>query len=386
MFNRIIEKKFLNTLKKIQFGNLTVIMPNQQFYEFQGSQAGPRAKLIIYRLSSIISLYSKGDVGFAEAYQAHHIDSPDLVSLIKFLILNNKHLSHYYFGSRIVSCLINYLYHLNINTLKGSKKNIEAHYDLGNEFYELWLDSSMTYSSALYNNEKLSLIDAQMKKYDKMIDSINTFSPRILEIGCGWGGFSRRLIERVECEYKGITLSEQQLNYAIKKSKNLINYRLEDYREQLGSYDYIVSIEMFEAVGEQYWSTYFKKIKELLKPNGCALIQTITINNEEFEQYRKGTDFIRSYIFPGGLLPSENIFSQKAFEAGLQVKQMHRFGQDYALTLSEWLKNFDSSDEKIKLLGYSKQFIRLWRLYLASCVASFSTGKTNVIQTILTHA
>ena len=289
-------------------------------------------------------------------------------------------------GNRMYRIFAMMSYLLRLNTVKGSKKNIHAHYDLGNGFYELWLDPSMTYSSAYYKSDTETLIQAQHNKYNRMIDCMNTNSGRLLEIGCGWGGFAERAIDRGDFDIKGVTLSEEQHAYAQERLGQGANIALEDYRHQTGLYDRIISIEMFEAVGERYWSTYFEKVKALLTKDGKAVIQTITMNEDDFSSYRKGGDFIRSYIFPGGMLPSVSRFRQEAAKAGLKCDNEFMFGQDYGQTLEVWLHNFDTQKQKIQNLGFDDGFIRLWRFYLAACAAAFRTEQTNVMQVELAHA
>lgn len=277
-------------------------------------------------------------------------------------------------------------YLLRLNTLAGSRKNIQAHYDLGNDFYKLWLDPSMTYSSAIYKTQDETLEGAQHNKYDRILDQMNVDSGSILEIGCGWGGFAERAMERGDFDIKGLTLSEEQKSYAEQRLQSKAEIALEDYRIQKGKFDNIVSIEMFEAVGEKFWPQYFNQVGALLKSGGKAVIQTITINDRDFQSYKKGGDFIRSFIFPGGLLPSPSAFRTAARASGLRPENEFYFGQDYARTLEEWLKNFDAKIEEIKSLGYDEGFIRMWRLYLAACAGAFRAGHINVMQVELSHA
>ena len=267
----------------------------------------------------------------------------------------------------------------------AGKVNIHEHYDLGNAFYQLWLDPSMTYSSALFKSENDSLTQAQHHKYDRMLDCMETESGRLLEVGCGWGGLAERAISRGDFNIKGITLSEEQHAFAQARLGKNVNIALEDYRHQTGIYDRIISIEMFEAVGERFWPVYFQKLKELLAKNGKAVVQTITINEKEFPAYRRGGDFIRSYIFPGGMLPSPSRFKQEAAQSGMKAENEFYFGQDYAKTLEVWLKDFDNKQSEVKALGFDDGFIRLWRLYLAACISGFKTGHTNVMQVELSH-
>jgi cyclopropane-fatty-acyl-phospholipid synthase len=277
-------------------------------------------------------------------------------------------------------------YLLKLNSLKGSKKNIHAHYDLGNEFYKLWLDPTMTYSAAIYKDQNETLEQAQHNKYDRIVDCLDQKSGSLLEVGCGWGGFAERAQDKGDFGIKGITLSEEQHDYARDRLGQKADIVLEDYRHQNGKFDNLVSIEMFEAVGERYWPTYFNKIGDLLSKNGKAVIQTITMNEHDFPRYRRGGDFIRSYIFPGGMLPSPSRFREEAEKVGLKAGNEFYFGQDYATTLEHWLKDFEAKRDEVKALGFDDGFIRLWRFYLAACVAGFRTGRTDVMQVELAHA
>ena len=244
----------------------------------------------------------------------------------------------------------------------------------------------MTYSAAIYKDQNETLEQAQHNKYDRIVDCLNQNSGSLLEVGCGWGGFAERAQDKGDFGIKGITLSEEQHDYARDRLGQKANIVLEDYRHQNGKFDNLVSIEMFEAVGERYWPTYFNKIGDLLSKNGKAVIQTITMNEHDFPRYRRGGDFIRSYIFPGGMLPSPSRFREEAEKAGLKAGNESYFGQDYATTLEHWLKDFEAKRDEVKALGFDDGFIRLWRFYLAACVAGFRTGRTDVMQVELAHA
>ena len=389
MLSNIIEKKFLKLFDAIEYGTISLTMPDGKTYEFAGPQPGPHGQMTIYTTSMIMNLYARGDIGFADDYRNGNWDSEDLVSLINCCLKNDEALRDCIFGSGIFSALVRFTYMLKENSIKGSKKNIHAHYDLGNDFYSLWLDETMSYSAGIYNGAG-SLKDAQNNKYDRILERMSGNSGNVLEIGCGWGGFMERASTVQGRDVKGVTISKEQYDYAKKRISQFsgidASVVLQDYRLQTGKYKNIVSIEMFEAVGEKYWATYFGKLKELLENKGKAVIQTITIGDKYFENYRKSGDAIRTYIFPGGMLPSETVFAQKAAESGLVVADKFLFGQDYATTLKEWLKNFDAKIEQVKALGFDNKFIRLWRYYLAACAASFEVNRTNVMQVELQHA
>lgn len=377
---------FVKTLGHAEFGRIVVITPQHKCYEIEGKQAGADAMMQIHDARAITAFAAKGDIGLAEAYREGWWDSDDLEALMLFGLQNEQALSGYLYGSLIGRLATRFMYLFSRNTLRGSKRNIHAHYDLGNDFYKLWLDDSMTYSSAIYSNENQPLKDAQHQKYDRMLARLNRDSGRLLEVGCGWGGMAERALQMGDYDYKGITLSQEQHDFANERLSGQIKVVLEDYRHQQGRYDHIVSIEMFEAVGEQFWPTYFGKLGSLLNHKGKAMVQTITIDNAHFDAYRKGGDMIRSFIFPGGMLPSLQRFDEEAEKAGLRVTDRYAFGQDYARTLREWLANFDAKLPQVRALGFDEPFIRIWRFYLAACIASFAVGRTNVMQLELQHA
>lgn len=386
MLKKTASDLLFKSLHHLQVGQLSITTPDGKTRFFEGKEKGETASFVIKEWTVLSNLMRKGDIGFAEDYKKGHWDTDNLVGLMMIGLLNKPVLEKFIFGtalSRLFS-MVSYLFKL--NTLKGSKKNIHAHYDLGNDFYELWLDPSMTYSSGIFNGNQDSLEQAQYNKYDRILQQLTHKSGRLLEIGCGWGGFAERGIQKGDFDIKGITLSHQQLAYAQKRLSNKASFVLEDYRHQKGTFDHIVSIEMFEAVGERYWSTYFKKVAELLKAGGKALVQTITIHEKNFAAYKRSGDFIRTYIFPGGMLPTPTRFAQEAKKAGLVAQNPFYFGQDYAHTLRLWLKAFDAKKSEVMSLGFDEGFTRLWRFYLASCIAGFESKQTNVMQIELSHA
>lgn len=347
--------------------------------------AGEKAHLKIRDWDVISNMMTKGDIGFAEDYRAGKWQADNLISLSALGLKNKKALDRLVMGGAFSRTASMFSYLLKRNTIKGSRRNIHEHYDLGNNFYSLWLDPSMTYSSALYQGPE-SLEQAQNNKYDRIIDCLNAKSGNVLEVGCGWGGFAERAHGRGDFDLKGITLSEEQHIFAAKRTSGYADIALEDYRHQTGTYDRIVSIEMFEAVGEKFWPVYFSKLGSLLKPGGKAVIQTITINDMDFARYRNSGDFIRSFIFPGGMLPSPSRFKQEAVKAGLRVDSPFFFGLDYARTLGEWLTRFDAKRDEVKALGFDDGFVRLWRFYLAACAGAFKAGRTDVMQVEVSHA
>jgi cyclopropane-fatty-acyl-phospholipid synthase len=386
MIKKIIVNRFIDSLNTIEFGTLKLITPDNKEYYFGGKKEGINATMTIKDHRAITNLIAKGDIGLTEAYRDNWWDTDNLTDLLKFALQNAGALDQYVYGSKMSNIVCRILYSLRSNTLNGSKRNIHAHYDLGNDFYSLWLDKTMTYSSGLYNTNSEDLQQAQYNKYDRIIDSLEKSSGSLLEIGCGWGGFIERATYRNDYDIKGITISDQQYTYAKKRVEDKANILYQDYRKTEGKYDNIVSIEMFEAVGQKFWPVYFNKIKSLLESKGKAIVQTITIDEMYFDKYIKTGDMIRSFIFPGGMLPSIELFKMEAKKAGLQVVDHYAFGNSYATTLSSWLENFEKNLDQIKLLNFDDRFIRVWRFYLSASIASFTSNRTNVIQAEIKHA
>lgn len=386
MFQRSFIDRFLQTLKHIRYGSLLVVTPDGKEHYFYGAESGVSAHMRIMDWRVIPGLISKGDIGLTESYRDGGWDTENLTDLLIFGLQNESALDTFVHGGFLARMTSRVMYFFTQNTLQGSRRNIHAHYDLGNDFYKLWLDPSMSYSSALFSDDNESLEQAQYNKYDRMLDRLEKSSGSLLEIGCGWGGLAERAVTHHNFDVKGITLSEQQHAYATTRLDGNARIALEDYRIQEGKYDHIISIEMFEAVGEKYWPTYFQKVAATLKDKGKAVIQTITIGEPHFERYRKGGDMIRTFIFPGGMLPTPKHFAHEASKAGLRVTDNHAFGHDYARTLQHWLAAFEGNLLEIKRLGFDEAFIRVWRFYLSACIASFVTGRTDVMQMELQHA
>ena len=377
---------FFKQLDGLEHGRLELVTPDGQTRVFEGRNDGPAARLELRDWRVLGNLAVSGDIGFAEDYRANLWDTDNLQDLLSLALINEKAVDAFIFGSlpaRVLARLGNLL---RGNTLKGSRRNIRAHYDLGNDFYALWLDRSMTYSSGIFTTGSEGLEDAQRAKYGRIVDHLHSSSGSLLEIGCGWGGFAEYAQTRGDFAIKGLTLSDKQKSYAAARLGEKAQIALEDYRIQSGTYDNIVSIEMFEAVGQEYWKTYFDKVAASLKRHGRAMIQTITIEDSRFERYKASGDFIRKHIFPGGLLPSPERFSASALQSGLKTHSVFEFGQDYARTLEKWLVNFDARKAEIAALGYDEGFIRMWRFYLAGCIAGFRTKRVGVMQAELMHA
>lgn len=383
---RIIRHMLLKTLEDgIGKGQLQLITPDGTTHFFTGSRPGVTGTWQIHDWAVIESLARRGDIGLGETYSEGLWDSPDLDALFQVFIDNLDGLDSYAHGnlfSRLWFVLTNRI--VRRNSVNGSSANIRSHYDVGNEFYRLWLDPSMTYSSALFN-EADTLEEAQAKKYQRILDNIDPARKNILEVGCGWGGFAEQAAQKKHA-VTGITISPEQHAYAAKRLGDKADIRIQDYRHTQGRFDAIVSIEMFEAVGLQYWGAYFATLKQRLDRDGVAMLQAITVKDEAFDDYITRSDYIRHYVFPGGLLPSMARFKAAAGEAGLVCKDVFAFGQDYARTLREWLVRFNEAEPAIRKLGHDSRFIRSWRLYMSMCAASFACERTNVMQVKLVHA
>ena len=373
-------------------GDLTFVMPSGRTVRVSAEAPGPVARIIIHDFRFIRRALLSGDIGFAEGYMAGEWDTPDLTAVLSIFSLNFQNLTKITEGNPLIG-VFNFLGHaLRGNTRRGSKKNIHAHYDLGNAFYSRWLDSSMTYSSARYQHPGQALAAAQENKYRTLAQSMD-LQPghRVLEIGCGWGGFAEYAAREVGAKVTGITISREQHDFARRRLFNLgLNDRAEikliDYRDVEGRFDRVASIEMFEAVGERYWPTYFDKVADVLKPGGRAGLQIITIQDELFEGYRRRADVIQKYIFPGGMLPSEPRLKVETSRAGLLWTGIERFGLDYGQTLAEWKTAFQAHWTEIAPLGFDLRFRRLWEFYLSYCEAGFRTQRTDVVQLGLVKA
>jgi cyclopropane-fatty-acyl-phospholipid synthase len=380
-----IKKHWFAALEKLEFGTLDFTDPYGVTHRYVGKQEGPAATFIMKEWSVLVRLIARGDIGLGEDYIEGRWDTDSIEHLISLFLLNIQHLEKFAHGNmfnRAIFGLYNYI--LRRNSRRGSRSNIKSHYDVGNDFYQLWLDETMTYSSALYDNAA-TLADAQRNKYRRILSKAGQDKADILEIGCGWGGFAEEAA-RAGHHATGITVSPSQHRFATARLEKKADIRLQDYRDTRGVFDMIVSIEMFEAVGRRYWPNYFDSIRKNLKRGGCAVIQTITVRDDHFEDYCNRSDFIRHYVFPGGMLPSISSFCAEAEKAGLATREIFAFGQDYARTLREWLIRFDAKRELILSMGYSEGFIRNWRFYLGMCAAAFSVGRTNVVQVELRHA
>lgn len=370
-------------LENLDGGLLEIRLPDGDSHLFGDGEHG--VTLNVHDEAMFSAVLARGDIGLAEAYLDGQWDSPDITGLLTLLTRNRDVLKKAVYGSWRNLLAARVRHWLNGNSKTGSKRNIMAHYDLGNEFYQLWLDPSMSYSSALYRTvDDGNLETAQQAKYRRILQRLKAETGQsVLEIGCGWGGFAEMAVQQ-GLQVTGLTLSPAQLAWAQKRVPNA-DLRLQDYRDTKEQFDHIVSIEMFEAVGESWWPTYFKTIAQALKPGGRAVVQSITIRDDLFADYRKGTDFIQQYVFPGGMLPSRAAFRAAAAKQGLVVHGEYAFGEDYARTLAEWRHAFEAKWPQIAALGFDENFRRLWRMYLCYCEAGFLAGNVDVVHFELAH-
>ncbi len=387
-------RRILTLLKRLPAGTLDLQMPDGTQARF-GSGAAPRAAIRLFDWTVCRMVLKRGDIGFAEGFIEGRWTSPDVVALLQLFLANRDMLEGAIYGSWWGRLLYRLRHLLNRNSRRGSRRNIHAHYDIGNPFYRLWLDETMNYSSALFEGDTTRpMAEAQRAKVTRALREV-ALQPgqRVLEIGCGWGALAECAAGDFGARVVGLTLSDEQLAFARERMARAglserTDLRLQDYREVMRAeaeagrepFDAVVSIEMFEAVGREYWGDYFRTLRDALKPGGRACIQSITIRDDLFERYVRSTDFIQQYIFPGGLLPSAEAFRAEARKAGLEVENELAFGTDYAETLRRWRAAFLARDGQVRQLGFDTRFMRIWEFYLAYCEAAFATGSTNVVQ------
>ncbi|MGL4308918.1 MAG: class I SAM-dependent methyltransferase [Paracoccaceae bacterium] len=378
-----IKRDFLETCARIETGTLRLRTPEGEVHVFGRGQ--PWAEMRIRDWSTVTSVASRGDVGLGETYVAGLWDTPSIESLAEVALMNYDNFAGYAhagFWNGLKFRFVDRL--MRVNSLRGAARNIRAHYDVGNEFYQLWLDEGMTYSSAIYARGDDDLLRAQNRKYDRILDRVSD-AERLLEVGCGWGGFAERAAGRGQ-HVTGLTISPSQKGYADARLDGRAEIRLQDYRAARGTFDSIVSIEMIEAVGRRYWPTYFTTLKARLAEGGRAVIQAITVADSYFDTYCKSSDYIRQYTFPGGMLLCDAAITAEASRAGLAVTDRFAFGPDYCRTCRAWAARLDAVSEKVRRLGHDERFLRSWQYYLGVCTASFAVGHTDVVQVELSHA
>jgi cyclopropane-fatty-acyl-phospholipid synthase len=377
----------LRLMERLDRGTLELVLPDGSHRRF-GDGQGPRAALHLHDWHLCGAALKSGDIGFAESFIDGHWSTPDLPALLRLMIANREQVESVIYGSWWGALLYRVRHLLNRNTRTGSRKNIHAHYDLGNEFYRLWLDPTMNYSGAWFNGDLAQPLEqAQHAKVRRALAAAGVQpGARILEIGCGWGALAETAARDLQARVTGVTLSTEQLAWATERMRaaglaERVDLRLQDYRDIADEpFDAVVSVEMFEAVGREYWPSFFETLKRCLKPGAQACIQSITIRDDLFDRYVRSTDFIQQYIFPGGLLPSQAEFCRAAERAGLEVVDRMAFGTDYAETLRRWRAAFTAQAQRVQPLGFDARFMRIWDFYLAYCEAAFDTGNTDLLQ------
>ncbi|MDO9638506.1 MAG: cyclopropane-fatty-acyl-phospholipid synthase family protein [Pseudotabrizicola sp.] len=376
----------LQLLQRLVHGSLTLQLPDGSVQRF-GQVDGPHASMKLNNWNVCSASLKSGDIGFAETYIAGDWTTSNLPALLSLMVANRREVEDVIYGSWLGRFAYRVKHLLNRNSKTNSRKNIHAHYDLGNAFYGLWLDDTMNYSSALFESPDQTMEAAQHAKVRRALRMTDVKpGDRVLEIGCGWGALAEKATTEFDAHVTGVTLSTEQLEFANERMQRLgcadrADLRLQDYRDiNDAPFDAICSIEMVEAVGREYWPTYFQTVARLLKPGGKACVQSIVIDDEHFERYIKGTDFIQQYVFPGGCLPCPSEFRAQAAKAGLEVVDEFAFGLDYARTLSIWRERFLHEQERVLQLGFDQRFLRIWEFYLAYCEAAFEQGSTDVVQ------
>lgn len=381
--SKALKTKFLNSCAQLPDGQLTLYTPEGDIHRFGDS--GQEAEIKINDWSAVSAVAAHGQIGLGETYVAGLWDTPSVENVLRWALLNRDHLSGYDNVGPLQRAKLRFVDTiLRANSRRGSRSNIRAHYDVGNEFYQLWLDEGMTYSSGIFAPQSDDLSQAQDRKNNRILSRLGQ-GERVLEIGCGWGGFAEAASDQGR-DVTGVTISRNQHSYAECRLDGRADIQLRDYRDIEGRYDNIVSIEMIEAVGARYWPTYFNVLKQRLAEGGRAVVQAITVKDSYFETYKASSDYIRKYVFPGGMLLSDTVIKDQAANAGLRVNESYAFGQDYAKTLRIWSDRLSRQKTKISEMGYSEAFFRNWKYYLEICAAAFAVGQTNVVQVELAHA
>jgi len=378
-------------VSRLNHGTIDFKLPDGRVFRARGRKPGRHVALDVHNPDCFARLIREGDLGFSDAYLEGWWSVSDLQAFMDIIVDSNEDVFDGFPGMGFVRFYERMRHWMNRNTKEQAKKNISHHYDLGNEFYAKWLDDTMTYSSAFFESGQEDLSKAQRAKYKSMVDQMGVKAgDHVLEIGCGWGGFAEYAAKERGLRVTGLTISREQHDYAVERIRkagleNLVEIVMRDYRDETGTYDGIASIEMFEAVGEKFWPTYFRTVRERLKPGGKATLQIITIANERFDIYRKGVDFIQKYIFPGGMLPSQKALSEQISQAGLKRTGSIEFGESYSQTLRRWHEIFNDKWDEIAEMGFDERFRRMWNYYLTSCAASFQSGNCDVTQVTMSR-
>jgi cyclopropane-fatty-acyl-phospholipid synthase len=367
-------------------GRLDMVLPDGRIFRAEGAGQGPVAEIHIHNVDVFARLIREGDLGFCEAYLDGWWSTPDLQAFLDLVHAGNDDIYDGFLGLKIARAYERFRFWLQSNSKSQARKNISYHYDLGNDFYKLWLDDTMTYSSALFQTGQESLEAAQIAKYASMVDQMGAQpGDHVLEIGCGWGGFAEYAARERGLKVTGLTISREQHDYAVDRIaraglSDQVEIKMQDYRDETGLYDGIASIEMFEAVGEKYWPVYFKTLRDRLKPGKQATLQIITVQHRRWQIYRNTVDFIQKYIFPGGMLPSPVVLREEVQKAGLEVAGSIEFGESYSQTLRRWYDTFNDRWDEVAALGFDDRFRRMWNFYLTSCAATFHFRNCDVTQ------
>jgi cyclopropane-fatty-acyl-phospholipid synthase len=378
--------------RRLGEGRLDFVLPDGRRFRVEAKTPGRAAEIWVQHPDLFARLVREGDLGFCDAYLDGWWTTPDLQAFLDLIQSPaNNIVGDGYPGLALVRAYERLRFWMQSNSKRQARKNIQYHYDLGNDFYRLWLDETMTYSSAIFQNPQESLETAQRRKYASMIDQMDARAgDHVLEIGCGWGGFAEFAAKERDLRVTGLTISQAQHDFAVERIakaglSDRVKIKLQDYRDERGTYDGIASIEMFEAVGERYWPVYFNSLRDRLKPGRHATLQIITIAENRWELYRKGVDFIQKYIFPGGMLPAPSVLRAEVERAGLRVKGSIEFGESYSLTLRRWHETFTERWSEVRKLGFDDRFRRMWDFYLASCAGAFQGGNCDVTQITVTR-
>lgn len=378
-------------LSKLKSGRLDIVLPDGRRFRAEGQAPGPVAEIEVHNPDIVKRVVRDGHLGFAEAYLDGWWSTPDLMAVLDILHETSGDVYDQFKPNKLLLVFDRLRHWLNSNSKAQAKKNISYHYDLGNDFYGLWLDDTMTYSSAIFETGQESMEAAQTAKYKSIVDQMGAQpGDHILEIGCGWGGFAEYAAGQRGLKVTCLTISEEQYKFAVERIEkaglsDMVEFRLQDYRDETGKYDGIASIEMFEAVGQKYWPVYFDTVKNRLKPGRQATLQVITIRESSFERYQKGVDFIQKYIFPGGMLPSPTRLREEVEKAGLSFVKSIEFGDSYSQTLRRWYDDFNDRWDDVAGLGFDDRFRRMWNFYLTSCAASFQGGNCDVTQVTIAN-
>lgn len=381
----------LDVAKRLERGRLDFVLPDGRRFRVEGREPGPVAEIDIHNPDCFARLIREGDLGFCDAYLEGWWSTPDLQAFMDLVQGGNEGVYDGYPGMGLVRAYEKMRFWLQSNSKRQARKNIAYHYDLGNDFYRLWLDDTMTYSSALFHTGQESLERAQMQKYASMVDRMGAQpGDHVLEIGCGWGGFAEYAARERGLKVTCLTISQAQYDFAVERIakaglSDRVTFKLQDYRDERGQYDGIASIEMFEAVGEKYWPVYFDTLRERLKPGRHATLQIITVPDRRFETYRKSVDFIQKYIFPGGMLPSPAALKREIDRAGLRLRDSFEFGQSYSDTLRRWHEVFNARWDDVAKMGFDDRFRRMWNFYLTSCAGAFRGEICDVTQITVTR-